>query len=196
MDKLLLATGNEGKVRELRQLLQHLEIEVVSLKDLNLAGDAPETGQSFLENAIQKATYYQEKTGLAVVADDSGLEVDALDRQPGIHSARFGGFETHKERRIHLLELLQDVPKPKRTARFRCVAVFFDGSELVWSSGAVEGFIGYKDRGNKGFGYDPVFSQTLDGPTFAQISSEEKNACSHRAVAFKNLISKEPFRTS
>ncbi|MCB1053329.1 MAG: non-canonical purine NTP pyrophosphatase, partial [Acidobacteria bacterium] len=138
--KLLMATGNPGKVEELTALLAPFGVELVCLKDLALPADCPETGESFLENSKQKAFYYQRLSGLPVVADDSGLEVDALGGAPGIHSARFGGLETHMEKRRYLLDLLKSVEPEYRTARFCCAAVFFDGRTYLSAEATIEGF--------------------------------------------------------
>ena len=185
---VLLATGNEGKVRELKEITAHLPLKIFCLSDLGLLGDAPETGATFQSNAIQKAKYYFSRAGMPVFADDSGLEVDALGGEPGIHSARYGGFETHAERRKYLLEQLSDVPKAMRTARFQCAAVYFNGQSVYAATGCVEGFIGFEEQGTGGFGYDPLFSRTWDGPTYAEVTQAEKNTSSHRARAFQKLF--------
>jgi len=187
---VLLASGNAGKLVELRALTEPLGFQVISLKEMGLSGDAPETGVTFTENAIQKAEYYFEKTNMPVFSDDSGLEVDALGGAPGIHSARYGGFSSHAERRVFLLEQLKDVPNHLRTARFRCAAVFFDGQRTITADGKVEGYIGFAERGTGGFGYDPLFSRSWDGPTYAEICQEEKNQSSHRGRAFTELFRK------
>jgi len=185
---ILLATGNPGKLSELRKITADFGFSLTCLSDLSLKGDAPETGQTFLENAKQKAEYYFQKAGIPVFADDSGLQVDALNGQPGIHSARFGGFQSHAERRTHLLKLLEDVAPDQRTARFRCAAIYYDGTSWFTAEGKVEGFITLRERGDGGFGYDPVFAPEWNGPTYAQLSQDEKNMNSHRANAFHALF--------
>lgn len=180
----LLATGNQGKVVELAQILEPYGVHLKTLADLHLPPDCPETGQTFLENAIQKARTYQRDASMPVWADDSGLEIDALDGAPGIHSARFGGFPTHAEKRKHVLELLADTPSQKRSARFQCAAVFFDGTRVLSCQASLEGFIGFEERGSLGFGYDPIFCPSLDGPSMAEMDLNEKNRISHRGKAF------------
>ncbi|PIE90709.1 MAG: non-canonical purine NTP pyrophosphatase, RdgB/HAM1 family [Acidobacteria bacterium] len=186
--EILLASGNQGKLREMKEIASTYHYRIVSLKELGLKGDAPETGQTFLENARQKAEYYFKKTGLPVIADDSGLEVDALNGAPGIHSARYGGLNTEEERRAWLLHQLTDVPDPQRRARFRSVAVYMDQHGCIHASGTAEGFILRQEKGSGGFGYDPVFSTSLSGPTYAEITQEEKNRTSHRGQAFRKLF--------
>ena len=188
MKRWLLATGNEGKVRELRRLLTGYPVKAIGLADMNLKAEAPETGDTFLENARQKAEWYWQRASIPVLADDSGLEVDALDGAPGIYSARFGGFETHAEKNSHLLQLVREVPPSERTARFRCAAVYFDGDRSLHAQGTLEGWIDFAPRGEGGFGYDPIFLLQPEGPTLAQISPEEKNRISHRARAFTDLL--------
>ncbi|MCB1041321.1 MAG: RdgB/HAM1 family non-canonical purine NTP pyrophosphatase [Acidobacteria bacterium] len=186
--KWLLASGNPGKLRELRQILKPYELELCSLADLGLLADAPETGNTFLENARQKAIYYFQWAKIPVVADDSGLEIDALNGAPGIHSARFGGFATHAEKRRYVLQLMADVEDEHRTGRFACAAVYFDGKNMLQSFATVEGYIGHEERGNKGFGYDPIFHPQWLGPTLAELDGDEKNAFSHRGKAFRELV--------
>ena len=184
----LLATHNQGKIKELHRILSDLPVNVVGLAEAGIHEESPETGDSFLENALQKARFYKERFPGPVLADDSGLEVDALNGAPGIHSSRFGGFPTHAEKCAYLLGLLSEVPPALRSARFRCAAVFYDGSEPLVAQGSVEGYIGQFPQGDGGFGYDPVFSAEIGGPTLAQVSPEEKNKTSHRAKAFGELM--------
>lgn len=161
---------------------------MVGLKDLGITADSPESGNTFLENAMQKAAYYKGLTELPVLADDSGLEVDALNGMPGIHSARFGGFPTHAEKIRYLLDLLKDVPLEYRTARFHCAAVYYDGKRYLSAEADVEGYIGLEPVGDGGFGYDPIFHPRLEGPSMAQIDPVEKNRMSHRGQAFRQLV--------
>ena len=184
----LLATRNKGKIRELGKLLDPYPVHLKGLDDLGVTGESPETGDSFLDNAKQKAKYYFDRAGVPVVADDSGLEVDALNGAPGIHSARFGGLKQSAEQCRYLLDLMADVPKPWRTARFRCAAIYFDGWQYLSSEASLEGYIGLAPEGSLGFGYDPVFHMDPAGPSLAQIPMTEKNAVSHRGKAFRALV--------
>ncbi|MDJ0839445.1 MAG: RdgB/HAM1 family non-canonical purine NTP pyrophosphatase [Acidobacteriota bacterium] len=186
--KWLLATRNPGKIRELRIILADARIDIVGLGDLGIDEESPESGKTFLENAMQKARFYYERAGIPTLSDDSGLEVDALNGAPGIHSARFGGFKTHEEKCAYLLGLLAEVPKELRTARFVCAAVFHDGHEYISAEGSLEGFIGDRPVGDLGFGYDPVFHPEQDGPSTAEYGTEAKNAISHRGRAFRALV--------
>ncbi len=184
MRKLLIATHNQGKLREYRELLADLPLEVVSLAEQGITYEAPETGESFTENAVLKALDYSELTGLWTWADDSGLEVDALNGEPGIYSARYGGMDSEEARYQLLLERLADVPQSQRTARFRCtVAIALPDGDAFTAMGTVEGSIATAPRGQHGFGYDPVFVIENSDLTMAEISAELKNAISHRAKA-------------
>jgi len=186
--KWLLATRNAGKIRELQVILKETPIEVVSLEDLSITQESPETGTTFVENAMQKARFYHELAGIPTLADDSGLEVDALNGAPGIHSARFGGFETHAEKCAYLLGLLAEVSGELRTARFHCAAVGFDGRGFLSAEGSLEGYIGDRPIGSGGFGYDPIFHMERNGPSMAELDMAEKNRVSHRAEAFRALV--------
>lgn len=184
LPSLVLASSNQGKVREFAKLFP-ANVHVASLRELGL--DSPEeTGVTFLENATLKAREISlQVTGL-VVADDSGLEVDALDGAPGVYSARYSGEPPDDERNIDLLlARLEHVPDAARTGRFQCVVAVARAGEVVLSAaGSCEGTIGHSRRGLNGFGYDPVFVLP-DGRTMAELSDEEKNQISHRAVAFR-----------
>ena len=186
--KWLLATGNPGKVRELRRLLTGYPIEIAGLESAGLPADCPESGDSFLENAKQKAGFYHLQSGMVTLADDSGLEVDYLDGRPGIYSARFGGLATHREKIDYLLSLMEGVEPPLRTARFCCAAVYFDGTTYHTSQATLEGFIRMAPEGDGGFGYDPIFSPTWAGATMAEIDLDLKNTLSHRGKAFTQLL--------
>lgn len=185
MRKLLVATHNAGKVREYRQLLADLPLEVTYLDELGVDFDVEETGESFTENAVQKATAYAEATGFWTWADDSGLEVDALDGAPGIRSSRYAGPGASDEDRYRkLLRELDGVPWEARTARFRCVvAITTPEGEVHSAPGRCEGIIGFEPRGSHGFGYDPVFFMLQFDCTMAELSPEVKNCISHRARA-------------
>ena len=185
MPRLLLATNNTGKVAEFRQLLAGCGWELVTPADLGLTIEVEETGQTYAENATLKAVEYVRAGGLVTLADDSGLEVDALDGRPGVLSARYAGADrTDQERVQALLQELASVPDDERTARFRCVIAIADTTgrvELV--DGTIEGRIGHEPRGENGFGYDPIFLLPDRGMTTAELPPDEKNAISHRAVA-------------
>lgn len=188
--KVLLATQNSGKVRELVELLADEEIEVLSLKDVPAWQEVEETGATFAENAAIKARVGVEKTGFITLADDSGLEVDALNGAPGVYSARFAGEPKDDERNNDkLLALLENVPDEQRTGRFRCALVVAtpQGDEYL-TEGTVEGKILRQRRGTGGFGYDPLFSIPDFGRTMAELSLAQKNKLSHRAQAFRKAV--------
>lgn len=193
MQRLVVATHNQGKLREYRGLLAGLPLELVSLDDLGITHDTPETGRSFAENAQIKARAYAALTGLWTWADDSGLEVDALGGRPGIYSARYGGNGLSDGDRIQvLLRELAAHPGAKRTARFRCAVALAlpDGSVHIVED-VLEGRIINEPRGSHGFGYDPVFYVPELAATLAELSPEVKNRISHRAkaaLAAKRLI--------
>ena len=188
--KIILATQNQGKVRELRELLMNEEIEVLSLLDIPDWEDVVENGVTFPDNAALKARVAVRRTGLIALADDSGLEVDALDGAPGVYSARYAGEPKDDERNNDkLLHLLETIPEDKRTARFRCALVIATpfGEEYL-TEGAVEGRILTLRRGSDGFGYDPVFFIPEFARTMAELTLTEKNTVSHRAQAFRKVI--------
>ncbi|MFO7917339.1 MAG: XTP/dITP diphosphatase [Anaerolineae bacterium] len=183
--KLLIATHNRGKKAEYAIILDDLPLELVSLTDLNIDVEIAETGKTFEENALLKARGYAALTGLPTLADDSGLEVDALDGAPGIHSARYAGPEASDEDLYTLLlRNLRGVPDAERSARFRCVIalVWPEGREEV-VEGTCEGRILRKPLGERGFGYDPIFYVPEKGKTMAQLPMEVKNRISHRGHA-------------
>ena len=185
--RLLLATRNRGKLREYRQLLAGLPLELVSLKDLDITIDIPELGESFLENATLKASGYARLSGITTLADDSGLEVDALGGAPGVQSARWAGPAAGDRERIQLLlERLRDVPPAARGAQFRCVvAIATADGRLFTAEGSCRGLIIDQPRGRHGFGYDPVFLLPELGVTMAELAPEAKNRISHRARALQ-----------
>lgn len=186
MKKIIVATGNEGKMVEIRQILQGENIVFSSLKDENLQDvEIVEDGETFEENAIIKARAISDLTGQMVLADDSGLEVDALDKAPGVYSARYLGEDTpYTVKNNHIIELLKDVEGEARSARFVCViACAFPDGHTITSRGVIEGQIGYEEKGENGFGYDPIFYVPELGCTTAQLSPEEKNKISHRGRA-------------
>lgn len=188
--KLLLATNNRGKIAEMKALLDGLDIELLTPASLGLELQVAEDGQTYAENAIRKAEAFAHLSGLVSLADDSGLEVDALDGRPGLHSHRFapGANATDADRRQFLLQQLKGKPRPW-AARFRAtVAVAASGRETHLASGACEGEIIPEERGTNGFGYDPIFFIHEFGRTMAELTMEEKNRLSHRARAVMNAI--------
>ena len=188
-DKIIFATGNEGKMREVRAILADLGMEILSMKEAGISLEIAEDGETFADNARIKARAVHGATGALVLADDSGLEVDFLDGAPGVYSARWMGEDTsYTVKNQAILDRLEGVPEEKRTARFRCAiaAVFPDGTEAV-TEGTIEGIIGYAALGEGGFGYDPIFFLPDRGVSTAQLSPEEKNALSHRGKALRKM---------
>ena len=184
--RLLVATHNEGKVREYADILGDLGIEWLTLDAAGVSNDVAETEDTFYGNAVLKATAYAQQTGLLTLADDSGLEVDALDGRPGVLSARYGGPGLSAvDRYQRLLGELRDVPAERRTARFHCVTALAapDGALLATADGVCEGVIALGPSGDGGFGYDPVFFLPQYGQTMAQLDAGEKNRISHRGRA-------------
>ncbi len=183
--KLLVATHNPGKVRELRALLEDLPLELTWPGELGLDLQVEESGATFEENARLKALAYARASGLWTLADDSGLEVDALGGAPGVRSARYGGpGASDADRYRLLLERMAAVPEGKRQARFRCVVALASPDGRIWTAeGKVEGVVAWEPRGENGFGYDPVFYMPDLGCTMAELPEEEKNRLSHRARA-------------
>ena len=184
---LVVATRNKKKLEEIRALLSDMPIEVLSLLDFPDIPETPETGSTFSENAELKAKAAAQATGLVALADDSGLEVDALGGQPGILSNRFAGPEaTDRDKYMHILELLEGVPDEERTARFRAaVAIATPKGETVLVEGTCEGRVAREPRGENGFGYDPIFYLPDLGLTMAELPASEKNLISHRAHALQ-----------
>jgi len=187
-DKIILASSNAGKVREINNLLSDHGIEVVPQTEYGVS-DAIEDGLSFVENAIKKARHAAKHTGLPAIADDSGIEVDALNHAPGIYSARYSG-EGDEKNNEKMLKELEGVETDKRNARYQCVMVFMRDAEdptPIIAQGAFEGRILTEPKGDGGFGYDPIFSPDGYDKTFAEMSPEEKNALSHRGKAITQL---------
>lgn len=189
--KLVLASKNKHKLIELQNILEQLGLEVVMESDVGVDVDVEETGETFEENSFLKAQAVMEASGMAAIADDSGLVVDALDGAPGVYSARYGDLDSDEARTDLLLENMKDVPDGQRTARFVSVVtcVLPDGRK-VSARGTVEGIITYAPSGENGFGYDPVFYVPQLGRTFAEASAEEKNAISHRGEALRMFCQK------
>lgn len=191
-DKIVFATGNAGKIREVREILADLGMEVVSMKEAGIRADIVEDGKSYEENALIKAREAAKYTDAIVMADDSGLEIDYLNGEPGIYSARYMGEETpYSAKNRNLIDRLAGVPDEKRTARFVCAiaAVLPDGREAT-VRGVIEGRIGYEEAGENGFGYDPIFYVPEFGKTTAQLAPEEKNRVSHRGRALELMKAK------
>lgn len=197
--KLLVATTNPGKISELRSMIERAQVgvEAVGLSDVGDFTEVVEDGESFAENARKKAVGYSKQSGLWTVADDSGLVVDALDGKPGVKSARFSGEKSDDRSLIDhkniakVLELMKDVPFEKRTARFVCSLCLADGDKvLLETNGICEGIITEAEKGENGFGYDPVMYIPGHGKTMGEMSAEEKNSISHRGKALRRLADK------
>ena len=186
--KIIIATNNQGKVREFKAMLTPLGYEPVSLKDAGIVAEVVEDGETFEENAHKKARAIYELCGCPVIADDSGLQVDFLDGAPGIYSARYAGEDaTDKERCLKILSELEGVDEGMRSARFMCALYCIIDEEKEFSvTGTLEGFIGTEMRGENGFGYDPIF-MVDEERSLAEMSAEGKNGISHRAAALKQL---------
>jgi len=193
MSRIVFATGNAGKMREVKAILADLNMEVLSMKEAGAVATAEENGKTFTENAIIKAKDIAAKVPDAIVmADDSGLEVDALNKEPGIYSARYLGEDTpYSIKNAVIIKRLEGVAQEKRTARFVCAiaAVLPDGTVLT-ACETIEGYIGYEERGEGGFGYDPIFMVPELGKSTAELTAEEKNAISHRGKALKAVKAK------
>lgn len=199
MRTLLLATTNDHKLNEFRAIFRELPFDLLSLRDVQLDMDVEETGTTFAENATLKARAYAQAANMLALADDSGLEIDALGGAPGIYSARFAGRETpYAERFRIILERLQDIPPARRTARFRCAIALAEPSGYTRViEGIIEGLIAEEPRGENGFGYDPIFLVPEFGKTTAEMTPEEKNRISHRgraAEAARRLLESWPSR--
>ena len=192
MKKIIFATGNEGKMREVRMILQDLGVEILSLKEAGIAADVEENGTTFEENAVIKATEIMKMCGEIVLADDSGLEVDALNKEPGIYSARYMGHDTsYHIKNKSLIDRLEGKSGEERIARFVCViAAALPDGRVFTTRGTMEGQIGYEERGENGFGYDPIFYLPEYGCYSAELSLEEKNKLSHRGKALRLMKEK------
>ena len=186
--KIVLATHNHDKEIELQYSLRGLGVEICLLSEYPDIGDIEETGTTLLENSLLKAHTVHDRTGLPAIADDTGLEVDALDGAPGVYSARFAGADATYEDNVNkLLSVMEEVSEERRSARFRTVISFVDGNQELWTEGHIDGKIIDFPRGNAGFGYDPVFYIPQLEKTFAELSTEEKNKISHRGLALQKL---------
>ena len=189
MNKIIFATGNKDKMREIREIMADTEVEIQSMKEAGISVDVVEDGKTFEENAIIKAKAIAEYTGAIVLADDSGLEIDYLDKAPGVYSARFMGEDTsYTIKNQALLDKLEGVPKEARTARFVCaIAAVLPDKQVLTAVESMEGYIGYAAEGENGFGYDPIFFLDEFGCSSAALSREQKNAISHRGKALRAM---------
>ena len=190
--KVIYATGNAGKMKEIRMILSDLDIELLSMKEAGIEVDIVEDGTSFEENAMIKAQTIMELTGEITLADDSGLEVDYLNKEPGIYSARYMGEKTpYNIKNKSIIDRLEGVEGQNRSARFVCViaAAFPDGNALT-TRGTIEGLIGYEEKGDNGFGYDPIVYIPEYDATTAQLSAQIKNTISHRGKALVKMKEK------
>ncbi|MCP3698374.1 MAG: XTP/dITP diphosphatase [Aliivibrio sp.] len=191
MSKIVLATGNQGKVREMADVLSDFGFDVVAQSEFNVS-DIAETGTTFIENAIIKARHAAKETGLPAIADDSGLEVDALNGAPGVYSARYSGDGATDQKNIDkMLAAMDGIPAKKRTARFHCVLVLMkhenDPTPLI-CHGSWEGHISTEQQGKNGFGYDPIFWLSEDNCSSAELEPARKKQLSHRGKALKKLF--------
>lgn len=196
--KIIFATGNAGKMREIREILGNTDMEILSMKEAGIEADIVEDGTTFEENAVIKAKAVAELleqcavdtyTDAIVMADDSGLEVDALNKEPGIYSARYMGEDTpYSVKNRNLIDRLTGVPDEKRTARFVCaIAAVMPEGEVITTQGVIEGRIDYAEKGDNGFGYDPIFYVPEYECTTAQLTEDEKNKISHRGRALEAM---------
>lgn len=189
MKKIIFATGNADKMKEIREILSDLDAEILSMKEAGIQADIVEDGKTFEENAVIKATAISKLTGEIVLADDSGLEIDYLNKEPGIYSARYAGTNTSYDiKNSLLLSRMKGVPDKQRTARFVCaVAAVFPNGDKEVVRGTMEGCIGYEIAGANGFGYDPIFFLPEYGCTSAELAPEKKNELSHRGEALRMM---------
>lgn len=187
MKRIVFATGNAGKMKEVRMILADLGLEVRSMKEADITIDIEENGTTYEENALKKARAVAARTDAIVLADDSGLEIDYLNREPGVYSARYLGEDTsYRVKNANLIQRLQGVPDERRTARFVCaIAAVLPGGQELTTRAAIEGRIGYEEKGKGGFGYDPIFYVPELHKTTAELTDEEKNLVSHRGKALQ-----------
>ncbi|MBU5429910.1 XTP/dITP diphosphatase [Kineothrix sp. MSJ-39] len=192
MKQIVLASTNQGKVREVAMMVQDMGIEIIPLSETAFQGEIEENGTTFEENAIIKATQVAKTLGVPALADDSGLEIDYLNKEPGIYSARYLGHDTpYAIKNKQILEKLKDVPEEQRTARFVCaMALVLPDGTTKTTQATMEGRIGYEIKGENGFGYDPIFYLPEFGKSSAEISPEQKNAISHRGKALRLMKDK------
>lgn len=200
MRRIIFATGNQEKMKEIRQIMAGCPVEVLSMKEAGIQCDVEENGKTFAENArikanaiaaVVKAMYAKEGKEYTdiVLADDSGLEIDALNKEPGVYSARYMGEDTpYHEKNMNLIARLEGVPVEKRSARFVCaIAAFLPDGEVIDTQATIEGYIGYEEKGEFGFGYDPIFCVLEFGCTTSELTMEQKNKISHRGKALTHM---------
>ena len=188
--RIIFATGNAGKMREIREIMADMDMEICSMKEAGISLDIEENGTTFEENAQIKAKAICELTGEIVLADDSGLEIDYLNKEPGIYSARYMGEDTsYHIKNAKLIERLEGVPDEKRDARFVCViACAYPDGTVDTATGIIEGKLAKEPKGENGFGYDPIFYLPERGMTTGEMEPEEKNAISHRGIAIRKMV--------
>lgn len=187
--KIIFATSNEGKMKEIRMILKDLPVEILSMKEADIHVDIVEDGTTFEENAIIKAKTIGEVSNTIVLADDSGLEVDYINKEPGVYSARYMGEDTsYHIKNQNIIDRLQDAVGEERSARFVCViAAYFPDGRVVTKRATIEGRIGYEEKGENGFGYDPIMYLPEYDMTTAEMSAEDKNKISHRGKALEMM---------
>lgn len=187
MEQIIFATKNKGKIKEVKSILH--DFEVISMEEAGITVEVIEDGKTFIENAVKKAKEISKVTGKITMADDSGLEIDFLDKKPGVYSARYLGENTpYIEKNNHILHLMENVPEQKRSARFVCaIATAFPNGKVLTTQSTIEGLIAHEIKGENGFGYDPIFFVPEKGKTTAELSPEEKNNISHRGKALKKM---------
>ena len=189
MTKIIFATGNKDKMREIREIMQDCDVEIISMKEAGIDPEINEDGATFEENAIIKAKAVAAFTGAIVLADDSGLEIDYLNKEPGVLSARYMGEDTsYNIKNQSLIDRLEGVEKEQRTARFVCaIAAVLPNKEVLVTRQTMEGYIGWEQEGENGFGYDPIFFLDEFGCSSATLSPEQKNSISHRGKALRAM---------
>ncbi len=186
--KILIASNNQDKIKEIRKTFRLPDVELITLDQFPEASPVIEDGNTLYDNALKKASMLNKFTGLPTISDDTGLEVDALNGAPGVYSARFAGENaTYDDNVEKMIGLIASIPENKRNARFRTVALFYHPDLIISEEGSIEGKILTERRGTGGFGYDPIFFVPEKGKTFAELTHAEKNAISHRGLAFSRL---------
>ncbi|MCL2873742.1 MAG: RdgB/HAM1 family non-canonical purine NTP pyrophosphatase [Defluviitaleaceae bacterium] len=192
MTDIVFATSNENKLKEIRKIMSDSRYNIITMKQLGIANQIEEDGNTFCENAVKKASGIMKITEKPTLADDSGIEIDFLDKKPGVHSAMFLGIDTpYSIRNLEILKMLKDVPFEKRTARFVCViACALTNGDIITAEGVFEGHIAYDPKGENGFGYDPIFYVKEYGMTSAEMDINLKNCISHRGKALRDMAKK------
>lgn len=187
--KVIFATKNKGKMKEIREILSDLDVEILSMEEAGIDVDVVEDGETFEENAIKKATEIMALSKSIVLADDSGLEVDYINKEPGVYSARYGGVDTpYTVKNQMIIDRLNEATGNERSARFVCaIAAAFPNGEVLVERGTIEGVIGYEERGSNGFGYDPIFVVEEYNMTTAEMPKDMKNQLSHRGKALRKI---------